>query len=140
MSMGPASLDDGEWFDDLEDSLEENSVMKNERVMSTMETLDRKRVSKDAPDRYNPGREKSRGLVESMMKCVITDSTLENGGRSYQMALTPRTERKYQAPLLTGRRVPSFRCAAPNSPMSSQRRPRAPSSPLSSPRICHFYQ
>jgi len=126
MSMGPASLDDGEWFDDLEDSLEENSVVKNERVISTMETLDRKRVSKDAPDRYNPGREKSRGLVESMMKCVITDSTLENGGRSYQMALTPRTERKYQSPLLSGRRVLSQipRAAVANSPINSPRRPR----------------
>jgi len=124
--MGSVTVDDGEWFDDLEDSLEENSAVKSERVMSTMETLDRKRVSKDALDRYPPGREKTRGLVESMMKCVITDSTLEHGGRSYQLALTPRTERKYQSPLLSGRRVLSQipRAAVANSPLNSPRRPR----------------
>ena len=87
--MSSVTIDDGEWFDDLEDSLVENSTGKSERVMSQMETLDRKRVSKDAPDRYPPGRERGRGLVESMMRCVITDSTLEQGARSHCVALTP---------------------------------------------------
>ena len=124
--------EEDDWFDDLEETV-------GEKVKNQGETPSRKRTNKSAQCRAlllsNNRQRPARGLVEQMMKCVITDSTLEHGRKNYQMALTPRTERKYQAPLLTGRRVPSFRCVAPNSPTSSPRRPRVPSSPLSSPRI-----
>ena len=80
--MGSVTVDDNEWFDDLEDSLEENSSGKSERVISQMETLDRKRVSRDAIGRSPHVRERQSGLVESMMKCVITDPTLEHGSRN----------------------------------------------------------
>ena len=124
--MGSVTVDDNEWFDDLEDSLEEKPSGKSEKVMSQMETLDRKRVSRDAIGRSPRVRERQSGLVESMMKCVITDSTLEHGSRNYQVALTPRTERRYQSPLLSGRRVVSQipRAAVSNSPLHSPRRAR----------------
>ena len=128
--MCSVNNEEDDWFDDLEETADE-------KVKNQVETLGRKRTNRSAKCRSSLAytRQRPRGLVEQMMKCVITDSTLEHGRKSYQTALTPRTERKYQAPLLTGRRVPSFRSAAPNSPMSSPRRPRVPSSPLSSPRI-----
>ena len=124
--MGSVTVDDNEWFDDLEDSPEENSSGKSERVISQMETLDRKKVSRDAIGRSPHIRERQSGLVESMMKCVITDPTLEHGSRNYKVALTPRTERRYQSPLLSGRRVVSQipRAAVSNSPLHSPRRAR----------------
>ena len=121
--MGSVTVDDNEWFDDLEDSPEENSSGKSERVISQMETLDRKKISRDVIDRYHQARQKPKGLVESMMKCVITDPTLEHGSRNYKVALTPRTERRYQSPLLSGRRVVSQipRAAVSNSPLHTPR-------------------
>ena len=107
-------------------TFEENTVDKTERVGSQMETLDRKKISRDVIGRSHQARQRSKGLVESMMKCVIKDSTLEHGVRNYKVALTPRTERRYQSPLLSGRRVVSQipRAAVSNSPLHSPRRAR----------------
>ena len=44
--MASVNIDNNEWFDDLEESLEEIPSRKSDRVMSEMETLDRKRVSR----------------------------------------------------------------------------------------------
>ena len=123
-------MEENEWFDESEDSLEENPTEKSDKVRSQMETLDRKKVRRDVIGR-SPQVRQPRGLVESMMKCVITDSTLEHAVRNYQVALTPRTERRYQSPLLSGRRVLSQipRAAVSNSPLRSPRRGRAYASP-----------
>ena len=124
--MASVNIDDNEWFNDLEDCLEEKSVGKSDKVMSQMETLDRKKVNRDVIDIYPQARDKPRGFVESMMKCVITDTTLEHGARTYQLALSPRTEKRYQSPLMSGRRVVSQipRAAVSNSPLNSPRRAR----------------
>ena len=118
-------MEENEWFDESEDSLEENPTEKSDKVRSQMETLDRKKVRRDVIGR-SPQVRQPRGLVESMMKCVITDSTLEHAVRNCQVALTPRTERRYQSPLLSGRRVLSKipRAAVSNSPLNSPRRGR----------------
>ena len=126
--MCSVNIEEDDWIDDLEET-------DNEQIRIEMGNLERKRISGNLLCRSPLVKQKPPGLVESMMKCVIADSTLDLGRKSYQMALTPRTERRYQAPLLTGRRVHSFRASVPSSPMSSPRRRRAPSSPLSSPRI-----
>ena len=124
--MDSINAEDNEWFNDLEESLEENLIEKSEKVRSQMETLDRKKVSRDALAQSPQSRQRPKGLVESMMKCVITDSTLEHGVRNYQVALTPRTEKRYQSPLLNGRRVISQipRAAVSSSPLHSPRRAR----------------
>ena len=124
--MCSVNKEEEEWVDDLEDTFEENTGDKTEKAVSQMETLDRKKISRDVIGRSHQARQKPKGLVESMMKCVITDSTLEHGSRNYKVALTPRTERRYQSPLLSGRRVVSQipRAAVSNSPLHSPRRAR----------------
>jgi hypothetical protein len=124
--MSLENKEDDECVDDLEDAFEENTDEKTEKAGSQMETLDRKKISRDVIGRSHQARQKPKGLVESMMKCVITDSTLEHGSRNYKVALTPRTERRYQSPLLSGRRVVSQipRAAVSNSPLHSPGRAR----------------
>ena len=73
--MSSENKEDDEWVDDLEDAFEENTDDKTEKAASQMETLDRKKISRDAIGRSHQARQKPKGLVESMMKCVITDST-----------------------------------------------------------------
>ena len=124
--MSSINIDDNDWFDDPDDFVEENSSAKSDRVVSQMETLDRKKINREGVGRSPQSRERPRGLVESMMKCVITDSTLEHVPKSYQVEMTPRTERRFQSPLLSGRRVLSQipRVAVPSSPLHSPRRNR----------------
>jgi len=120
------NIEENEWFDELDDSPEEDSSEKSMKVRSQMETLDRKKINRDVTGKSPHVRQRPQGLVESMMKCVITDSTLEHSVRNYQLALTPRTERRYQSPLLSGRRVLSQipRAAVNISPLHSPRRGR----------------
>ena len=120
------NLEDNEWFDDLADTNEEKSSEKITKVRSQMETLDRKKINRDATGKSPNVRQKPHGLVDSMIKCVITDSTLQHSVRNFQLALTPRTERRYQSPLLSGRRVLSQipRAAVNASPLHSPRRGR----------------
>jgi len=120
------NIEENEWFDELDDSPEEDSSEKSMKVRSQMETLDRKKINRDVTGKSPHVRQRPQGLVESMMKCVITDSTLEHSVRNYQLALTPRTERRYQSPLLSGRRVLSQipRAAVNASPLHSPRRGR----------------
>ena len=120
------NIEENEWFDELDDSPEEDSSEKSMKVRSQMETLDRKKINRDVTGKSPHVRQRPQGLVESMMKCVITDSTLENSVRNFQLALTPRTERRYQSPLLSGRRVLSQipRAAVNISPLHSPRRGR----------------
>ena len=73
--MCSVNKEQDEWVDDLDDTFEKNAVDKTEKVGSQMETLDRKKVSRDAIGRSHQARQNPKGLVESMMKCVITDST-----------------------------------------------------------------
>ena len=124
--MCSVNKEEDEWFDGLEETFEDKSGDKTGKVGSQMETLYRKKISRDVIGRSHQARQKPKGLVESMMKCVITDPTLEHGSRNYKVALTPRTERRYQSPLLSGRRVISKipRAAVSNSPLHSPRRAR----------------
>ena len=115
------NTEDNEGIGDLEDM---NGESKTENLKSHMETLDRKMNSRDEVSRSSQSRRQPQGLVESMMACVITDSTLEHAARNYQMTLTPRTERRYKSPLLSGRRVAS------QIPIAS-----VSNSPLHSPKI-----
>jgi len=121
--MNSLNDEDSEWFDDLEDTL---SIENSDKVKSQMETLDRKKLNKSCRSPHS--RHRQGGLVSNMMRCVVTDTTLEHSPtvRNYQVPLTPRTQRKYQSPLLSGRRVLSQipRAAVSNSPLQSPRRAR----------------
>ena len=118
------NTEDNEGIGDLEDM---NGESKTENLKSHMETLDRKMNSRDAVSRSSQSRRQPQGLVESMMACVITDSTLEHAARNHQIqALTPRTERRYKSPLLSGRRVASQIpiASVSNSPLHSPKMKR----------------
>jgi len=134
--MGSAHIEDDDWFDDTEEDVDNRIEREDDdliivktdnspKLKSQMETLDRKKIGRGpgrgvlADSRAGAGRG---GLVENMAKCSLSPRA-----PSGQVPLTPRTQRVYASPLITGRRVVSQipRAAVAGRPTNHSRSPAA---------------